>query len=318
MKPSALPPAIFLMGPTAAGKTELAMGLYAHFPLEIISVDSALVYRGMDIGTAKPSVAERAEVPHRLIDICDPGEPYSAENFRRDALAAMAEITAQGRIPLLVGGTTLYFRALQFGLSPLPAADPAVRMELEQQRQTQGLDALHAQLAEVDPQAAQRIHPHDSQRTLRALEVWRVTGQPLSELQACAQGEAMPYQAIKLVQAPAERAVLHTRINQRFDQMLAQGFAEEVAGLQAREDLHADLPAMRSVGYRQMWEHLRGDYAWDEMVERGKAATRQLAKRQLTWLRAEQEAIWLDEAAGNTTQQALDFCAKVLDKAACP
>jgi tRNA dimethylallyltransferase len=307
-----LPSAIFVMGPTASGKTDLAMALHEQLPVDVISVDSALIYRGMDIGTAKPTPAELKKVPHQLVDICDPSEAYSAENFRRDALAAMAKITAQGRIPLLVGGTMLYYRALQYGLSPLPASDPTVRAALEQQLQAQGLAALHNQLAKVDPQAAQRIHPNDPQRTLRALEVWHMTGTPLSELQAREPGQAMPYQAIKLVRAPAERTVLHERIHLRFEQMLKQGFADEVANLRARGDLHIDLPSMRSVGYRQMWEHLRGDYAWNEMVERGKAATRQLAKRQMTWLRSEQNVVWLEEKSPNITELALNLCKKAL------
>ena len=305
MNEAPLPPAILLMGPTASGKTELAMGLYDALPVELISVDSALVYRGMDIGTAKPSPEELARYPHRLIDICDPGEAYSAENFRRDALAAMAEITAAGRIPLLVGGTMLYYRALQYGLSRLPASDPAVRAQLEARMRAEGLAALHAQLAKVDPVAAARIHPNDPQRTLRALEVWQISGRPLSELQAQQQGERMPYRAIKLVRAPRQRSVLHERIDRRFEQMLKDGFEDEVRALIARGDLHAELPSMRSVGYRQMWEYLHGQCSREEMIERAKAATRQLAKRQMTWLRSEKQAHWLDEQAGEVLSQAL-------------
>jgi tRNA dimethylallyltransferase len=307
------PPVIFVMGPTASGKTALAMGLYDRLPVELVSVDSALVYRGMDIGTAKPSPAELARYPHRLIDICDPAEAYSAERFRRDALRAMDEIHAAGKVPLLVGGTMLYYRALQYGLSPLPASDPAVRAQLEQQMQAQGLASLHAELARVDPPAARRIHRNDPQRTLRALEVWRLTGRPLSELQARGKGVAMPYRAIKLVRAPTARGELHARIGQRFEAMLAAGFEDEVRGLVARGDLHADLPAMRSVGYRQMWEYLHGAYGYDEMVERGKAATRQLAKRQITWLRSEKAAHWLDEEAGDLVGQALEQLAGTLN-----
>jgi len=305
MNEAPLPPAILLMGPTASGKTELAMGLYDALPVELISVDSALVYRGMDIGTAKPSPEELARYPHRLIDICDPGESYSAENFRRDALAAMAQITAAGRIPLLVGGTMLYYRALQYGLSRLPASDPAVRAQLEARMRAEGLAALHAQLAKVDPVAAARIHPNDPQRTLRALEVWQISGRPLSELQAQQQGERMPYRAIKLVRAPRQRSVLHERIDRRFEQMLKDGFEDEVRALIARGDLHAELPSMRSVGYRQMWEYLHGQCSREEMIERAKAATRQLAKRQMTWLRSEKQAHWLDEQAGEVLSQAL-------------
>jgi tRNA dimethylallyltransferase len=273
----------------------------------LISVDSALIYRGMDIGTAKPSPQELADYPHRLIDICDPAEAYSAENFRKDALQAMREITEAGRIPLLVGGTMLYYRALQYGLSKLPASDPQQRAQLERELQEKGLSGLHAQLSQIDPEAAQRIHPNDPQRTLRALEVYRQTGRPLSELQAEQKGEGMPYRALKLVRAPAERALLHERIGQRFERMLESGFEKEVRGLIARGDLHADMPSMRSVGYRQMWEYLHGECVYSEMVDKGKAATRQLAKRQITWLRSEKEAFWLQEEAGNVVDQAMNY-----------
>ena len=232
---------------------------------------------------------ELALAPHRLIDICDPAESYSAARFREDALREMAEITAAGRIPLLVGGTMLYFRALQYGLSELPQADPAIRARLQPALQAEGLQALHERLAEVDPVAAQRIHRNDPQRTLRALEVWEATGRPLSELQADA-GQAMPYRAIKLVRSPVSRIELHRRINQRFLAMLEKGFAGEVERLVARGDLQPDMPSMRSVGYRQVWAWLRGECSRDEMIERGQAATRQLAKRQMTWLRSEQAA----------------------------
>jgi tRNA dimethylallyltransferase len=283
------------MGPTASGKTELAMALHDRLPVELISVDSAMVYRGMDIGTAKPSREELVRAPHRLIDICEPSEIYSAARFRDDALRAMREITAAGRIPLLVGGTMLYFRALQHGLSALPQSDPAIRADLEARLARDGLAALHRTLAEVDPVAAGRIHANDPQRTLRALEVWEITGRPLSELQQVA-GEAMPYDAIKLVRAPAERAVLHARIEQRFDAMLEAGFVDEVRSLVARGDLHPDLPSMRSVGYRQAWQWLRGECDYEAMVERAKSATRQLAKRQMTWLRSEIGAHWLEDS----------------------
>jgi len=309
---SELPPAIFVMGPTASGKTDLAMALADRLPVELISVDSALIYRGMDIGTAKPSREELADYPHRLIDICDPSEAYSAENFRTDALQAMQEISDVGRIPLLVGGTMLYFRALQYGLSRLPASDPALRAELEQEVHRHGLEALHAELARVDPDAAKRIHRNDPQRTLRALEVYRQTGRPLSELQASTKGEGMPYRAIKLVRAPADRTVLHERIGRRFMRMLEAGFEQEVRGLIARGDLHADMPSMRSVGYRQMWEYLHGEHGFDEMIEKGKAATRQLAKRQITWLRSEQGVNWLNEEAGMVVDQAMGLLGAAL------
>jgi len=300
---SPLPPAILLMGPTASGKTDLAIALSEALPVTIISVDSAMVYRGMDIGTAKPSLAELERAPHRLIDICDPAESYSAARFREDALAAMAEISQAGQIPLLVGGTMLYFRALQNGLSDLPRADPTVRAGLEAQMAQHGVHALHRQLAKVDPLAAARIHRNDPQRTLRALEVWEITGKPLSRLQAEA-GTVMPYRAIKLVRSPEQRSTLHERINQRFDAMLAAGFVDEVRGLVARGDLHPEMPSMRSVGYRQVWAWLRGECDYDEMTERGRAATRQLAKRQMTWLRSETDCHWLN-ATGDPPREAL-------------
>ncbi|MCP5437318.1 MAG: tRNA (adenosine(37)-N6)-dimethylallyltransferase MiaA [Chromatiaceae bacterium] len=290
------------MGPTASGKTDLAIALRRHLPVELISVDSAMVYRGMDIGSAKPSADELAIAPHRLIDICDPAQAYSAARFREDALREMYDISASGRIPLLVGGTMLYYRALQYGLSALPKADPGVRAELQRELEAHGLEALHDRLARVDPLAAQRIHRNDPQRTLRALEVWELTGRPLSELQATA-GQPMPFRAIKLVRAPESRAQLHRRIDRRFLAMLENGFVEEVERLVARGDLHPDMPAMRSVGYRQVWAWLRGEFSRDEMVERGQAATRQLAKRQITWLRSEQACHWLDESA-DVLQQA--------------
>ena len=290
------------MGPTASGKTDLAIALRRHLPVELISVDSAMVYRGMDIGSAKPSADELAIAPHRLIDICDPAQAYSAARFREDALREMYDISASGRIPLLVGGTMLYYRALQYGLSALPKADPGVRAELQRELEAHGLEALHDRLARVDPLAAQRIHRNDPQRTLRALEVWELTGRPLSELQTTA-GQPMPFRAIKLVRAPASRAQLHRRIDGRFLAMLENGFVEEVERLVARGDLHPEMPAMRSVGYRQVWAWLRGEFSRDEMVERGQAATRQLAKRQITWLRSEQACHWLDESA-DVLQQA--------------
>ncbi|MGD1983954.1 MAG: tRNA (adenosine(37)-N6)-dimethylallyltransferase MiaA [Chromatiaceae bacterium] len=291
----AAPPAILLMGPTASGKTDLAIALHDRLPVDIVSVDSAMVYRGMDIGTAKPGAAELARAPHRLIDICEPAEVYSAARFRSDALREMAAITAAGRVPLLVGGTMLYFRALQHGLSDLPEADGEVRARLEARLAAEGLAALHAELAGVDPVAAARIHPNDPQRTLRALEVWQISGQPLSELQAAA-GDAMPYHALKLVRSPAARETLYARINARFEAMLEAGLAAEVRGLVAGGGLHPELPSMRSVGYRQVWAWLRGEYDRSEMVERGKAATRQLAKRQITWLRSEPACHWLYDA----------------------
>jgi tRNA dimethylallyltransferase len=302
------PPAILLMGPTAGGKTDLAVALHERLPVEVVSVDSAMVYRGMDIGTAKPTAAELSRTPHRLVDICEPSERYSAARFRDDALAEMAEITAAGRVPLLVGGTMLYFRALQHGLSALPQSDPGVRSVLQEELDASGLGALHRRLAEVDPVAAARIHANDPQRTLRALEVWELTGRPLSQWHE-SPGVAMPYAPIKLARAPGDRAVLHQRIGQRFDAMLADGFVDEVKALVARGDLEPDLPSMRSVGYRQAWAWLRGESGYDEMVEQAKAATRQLAKRQMTWLRSESDVTWLSE-----TGDAIDAAVRLVEQ----
>ena len=276
---ASLPKAIFLMGPTASGKTALAIALRKVLPVELISVDSALIYRGMDIGTAKPDAAELSAAPHRLLDILDPAEAYSAADFRRDALAAMADIVAAGRIPLLVGGTMLYFKALLEGLSPLPSADPEVRARIEQQAAEQGWNALHQQLQEIDPVAAARIHPNDPQRLSRALEVFFISGKT---------------QVHQFAIAPASRELLHQRIEQRFHQMLASGFEAEVRALFARGDLHTDMPSIRCVGYRQMWSYLNGEIPYDEMVYRGVCATRQLAKRQVTWLRGWEGVHWLD------------------------
>lgn len=287
------PPAIFLMGPTASGKTGLAMALCRALPCEIISVDSALVYKGMNIGTAKPTPEELAATPHRLIDLIDPAEAYSAADFRRDALAAMAEITAAGRIPLLVGGTMLYFKALLEGLSPLPSADPQVRAGIERDAAERGWQSLHQDLAAIDPVAAARIHPNDPQRLSRALEVFRISGKTLTELTA-SKGDPLPYKVLQFAIAPAERAELHRRIAERFHLMLEQGFEHEVRQLYQRGDLHPELPSIRCVGYRQMWDYLAGNVGYDEMVQRGVAATRQLAKRQLTWLRGWPGLIWLD------------------------
>ncbi len=289
------PFAVFLMGPTASGKTDLAVELVQQRPCEIISVDSALVYRGMDIGTAKPDAELLALAPHRLIDVCDPSDAYSAARFRDDALAAMTEITAAGRIPLLVGGTMLYFRALQYGLSELPVADTVIRERLEQFQAEFGLAALHERLAEVDTIAANRIHPNDSQRIKRALEVFELTGKPMSQLQNRQGEQQLPYRLLKLVRAPDDRAVLHQRIEQRFHKMLQQGFEAEVRGLMRQEGVSADLPSMRSVGYRQMLSYIQGEYSYEEMIKRSIIATRQLAKRQFTWLRVEKELHWLVE-----------------------
>jgi len=288
------PLAIFLMGPTASGKTDLAIQLRQQLPVEVISVDSALIYRDMDIGTAKPSKAELTLAPHRLIDICDPAESYSAANFRTDALREMQEISAQGKIPLLVGGTMLYYKALLEGLSPLPSADEKVRSEIEAKAALIGWGGLHQELSKIDPISAQRINPNDSQRINRALEVFYLTGKTLTELTA-QKGEALPYDILQFAIAPEQREVLHLRIEQRFHKMIELGFQQEVEKLYRRPDLNENLPSIRCVGYRQMWEYLRGDYDHDEMIFRGICATRQLAKRQITWLRGWTSPIqWLD------------------------
>lgn len=284
------------MGPTASGKTGLAVRLAEQFPLDIISVDSALVYRGLDIGTAKPDAATLARAPHRLIDICSPTETYSAARFRVDARREIDAIHAAGRVPMLVGGTLLYFRALLQGLSALPQADPEIRARIERQAAESGWPALHRQLAEVDPDAAARISPNDPQRIQRALEVFRITGRPISHLQKRRGGGPEYGRVLKLVVCPASRRVLHQRIRERFEDMLRQGFEEEVRSLHRRADLHPDLPALRAVGYRQAWAWLDGRLDQSEWKEKTVIATRQLAKRQLTWLRREKQALWYDSA----------------------
>ncbi|EJN6827053.1 tRNA (adenosine(37)-N6)-dimethylallyltransferase MiaA [Vibrio cidicii] len=288
-----LPLALFLMGPTASGKTELAIRLRQKYPVEIISVDSALIYKGMDIGTAKPDEREQQLAPHRLIDILDPAQSYSAADFRRDALQAMNEITAQGKIPLLVGGTMLYFKALLEGLSPLPAANPEIRQQIEQEALTKGWSVLHDELKEIDPVSAARIHPNDPQRLSRALEVFRISGKTLTELTQT-KGESLPFRVKQFAIAPKDRAELHRRIELRFDKMMEAGFEQEMRTLHAREDLHPDLPSIRCVGYRQMWDYLDGNGTLDEAIYRGICATRQLAKRQITWLRSWDNLTWLD------------------------
>ena len=292
------PLAIALMGPTASGKTAAALQLAERWDGEIISVDSALVYRGLDIGAAKPDCLMRAAVPHHLLDVCDPWCAYSAAQFARQASSAIDSVLARGRLPILAGGTGLYFRALLTGLSPMPPADPMVRERLVAEAAARGWPALHAELAQLDPMAAARIHATDSQRIQRALEVYRVSGRPISLWQAQPQSR-LPLRVLKLVLAPRARAELHARIERRFDAMLAEGFLDEVRALRALPQMRAvayplDLPAVRAVGYRQAWEYLNGQYDEVEFRMRAIQATRQLAKRQLTWLRGELDARWFD------------------------
>ena len=305
MTASARPPVFCLMGPTCSGTTALAMALVERFPLDIINVDSALVYEGLNIGAARPTEAELARAPHRLMGFRDPAEPYSAAAFRADALAEIGQIHQQGRIPLLVGGTMLYFRALLKGLAPLPAADPAVRAVLEQEAAEQGWPALHRQLAAVDAETAARLQPNDGQRIQRALEVYRLTGEPLSEWHRRQPDEGLsdshdsaadpfPFTVVSMALAPATRAQLHSRIAERFRGMLDDGLVDEVRQLRQRPGIHPGLPSMKAVGYRQVWDYLDGRYDYDEMVERGIIATRQLAKRQFTWLRGWSDLHWFD------------------------
>ncbi len=302
---AAQPPVLLLMGPTASGKTALALALAERLPVEIVSVDSALVYRGMDIGSAKPSLQERAQVPHHLIDILDPAQPYSAARFAQDAQELIAEIRGRGRLPLLVGGTMLYFRALQYGLNDLPAADAQVRARIEAQAREHGWPEMHARLSLRDPVTAARLHPNDQQRVQRALEIVELTGATLADFHAQPRTSSALGRIVKLGLNPPARAVLHERIERRFHAMMAAGFLEEVRNLHARGDLHPELPSVRAVGYRQLWAHLEGEVSLAAAVENGIAATRQFAKRQLTWLRSEREVHWLDPESADVTEQAL-------------
>ena len=314
---SDLPPAIFLMGPTASGKTSVAVELVQKMPVEIISVDSALVYRDMDIGTAKPDAATRARAPHHLINILCPTEAYSAAAFRRDALRLMAGITARHRIPLLVGGTMLYFKALREGLSPLPQADAGVRTELDERAARLGWPALHGELAKIDPATAARLKPNDAQRIQRALEIHRITGKPMSELIRLSPAQpsiggsgglcdALTYRVIPIALAPSDRSALHARIAARFEQMLKAGLPDELRSLRDRYPLHRDMASMRCVGYRQTWEYMQGEISEAELLEKGVAATRQLAKRQLTWLRAMPDNIEFDCLAPDLSLRVFD------------
>ena len=298
---------IFLMGPTASGKTSLAVELVKHLPLEIISVDSAMVYRGMDIGTAKPTREVLEVAPHRLVDICDPTEAYSAGRFRRDAMTAIEEIRENDRIPVLVGGTGLYFRSLEQGFSDLPSTDPALRARLTRLLRERGSPALHAELSRVDPASAGRLHPNDSQRIQRALEVYEMTKTPLSVLVAEGRLGALPYKVIKLALAPPDRRIIREQARQRFVRMLDNGLVDEVNSFFTREDMHAGLSSMRMVGYRQVWCYLAGCFSYSEMLERAVIATRQLAKRQLTWLRAEQNTTWFDSSRPEITREVTEF-----------
>ena len=286
------PPVICLMGPTASGKTALAMALCDALPCDIISVDSALIYRDMNIGTAKPTADELSKYPHRLINLRDASQSYSAADFCQDALIEIAKIRANNRIPLLVGGTMMYFKSLIEGISPLPAANNNIREQIEKEAMEKGWEALHAQLTQIDPVSAQRIHPNDPQRLTRALEVFRLTGNTLTQLTET-KGDKLEGNVLQFAITPKERSTLHKRIALRFDQMIEQGFEQEVVALKKRLDLHENLPSIRCVGYRQMWQYLNGECDHDEMVYRGVCATRQLAKRQLTWLRNWPDLQWL-------------------------
>jgi len=307
-----LPPAIALLGPTASGKSALAMSIAALHAVEIISIDSAQVFRGMNVGTAKPTAAERAAVPHHLIDILDPTDAYSAARFRADTLKLMQEISARGRTPLLVGGTMLYYKSLREGLSDLPAADPVLRAVIELEASRHGWPHMHARLAEVDPPTAARLKPTDGQRIQRALEVHHLSGKPLSSLQQRSGALLdLPVRLVGIALAPSERAVLHQRIAARFDSMLAAGLVEELQELQKNKALHADLPAMRCVGYRQAWAYLAGDYDRATLRDKGVFATRQLAKRQLTWLRSMPELRAFDCLAPDLDQQVFGYLGQV-------
>lgn len=300
------PLAVAIMGPTASGKTAAALEIARHLPSEIISVDSALVYRGMDIGTAKPTLAERAQVPHHLIDILDPLDAYSVMQFRHDAIRLVAEIQARGKLPLLVGGTMLYFKGLRDGLDDLPQADPAIRAALDADEAALGTPAMHARLAIVDPVTAARLKPNDSQRIQRALEIHQLTGQPMSSLLARAPKQELPFDLLPLALEPSDRSVLHRRIAQRFDAMLRDGaLIDEVEALRRRGDLHPGLPSIRCVGYRQTWDYLDGYCDLAALREKGIVATRQLAKRQITWLRSMPDRITIDCLAPDAAQAML-------------
>ncbi|MGH8743173.1 MAG: tRNA (adenosine(37)-N6)-dimethylallyltransferase MiaA [Burkholderiales bacterium] len=302
------------MGPTASGKTMVALQLVERFPCEIISVDSAQIYRGMNIGTAKPDAATLKRVPHHLIDILDPTERYSAAHFREDALRLMRETCARGRIPLLVGGTMLYFKVLREGLSKLPPADSAMRAIIDAMAKTSGWPALHHELSRLDPVTAARLKPNDSQRIQRALEICYLTGQPMSRVLGQSEIAALPYRVTAIGLSPDDRAVLHQRIGGRFERMLANGLIGEVESLRRRHDLNRSLPSMRCVGYRQVWQYLDGEFNQQEMREKGVAATRQLAKRQLTWLRSMAEVKTFDCLSANLPQKVTTYLEPILER----
>ena len=310
---NSLPPALFLMGPTAGGKTAAAVAMARELPVDIISVDSAQVYRGMDIGTAKPDAGTLAEAPHHLIDIVDPPESFSVGDFRQRAVELMARITSAGRVPLLVGGTMLYFKALQEGLSELPRADPAIRCAIDSVARDVGWPTMHEELRRRDPETAKRVDPHDAHRIQRALEVLHATDRPLSVLVRERRPEALPYRVIAVSLEPSHRTALHARIAERFDKMLGQGLVEEVHDLRSRYHLDAGTPSMRCVGYRQAWEHLDGKLSRDELRNQGIAATRQLAKRQLTWLRSMRTVARMDCLAADAAAQVLQHFRRALE-----
>ncbi len=299
------PKVVFVMGPTASGKTDLAMQLCDQLPCELVSVDSAMVFKGMDIGTAKPSPEELASYPHRLVDIIDPAEAYSAAQFREDALSAIEEIQAANRFPVLVGGTMLYFNALKQGLAKLPEADPEIRQRIEEEAAERGWPAIHARLAEVDPEGAERLKPNDAQRLQRALEVFELTGRAISDHWREQEEAELPFDIVPIALAPDDRSVLHDRIELRFDLMLKAGFEDEVRALWQRGDLHVGMPSIRCVGYRQMWSWFEGEYDQETMRYKGIVATRQLAKRQLTWLRGWDDVHWLPTGERNLLARAL-------------
>lgn len=302
------PKAVLLMGPTASGKSALAVSMAHVLNAEIISVDSALVYKGMNIGTAKPALQEREGVPHHLIDIIDPAESFSTGQFKAKALALMADIVRRGKVPLLAGGTMLYFSALTQGLAALPEADPQIRQKLDEEMAELGKEFMHARLAQVDPQAAARIHVNDPQRIQRALEVYLISGKPLSSFFDSEQQRDRPFDFIKLIVAPEQRSTLHDKIALRFKQMLAAGFLDEVNALRVRGDLDESMPSVRCVGYRQAWAYLNGEYDYQTMEDKAIAATRQLAKRQFTWLRKEADARRLTSESSGLLEIALRHC----------